>query len=60
MGTQLAEPRIITGRIDAVKEVGGPSFFALLVIAVRFCRYSLWRLRKADYSSHWRIRRLSR
>jgi len=32
--------------LEAVKEVAGPTFFALLVIAVAFCRCSCWKGRK--------------
>jgi Cu(I)/Ag(I) efflux system membrane protein CusA/SilA len=45
--------------ISAVKEVGGPSFFALLVIAVGFLPVFTWKRRKAASSSRWRLPRTS-
>jgi Cu(I)/Ag(I) efflux system membrane protein CusA/SilA len=46
--------------IDAVKEVGGPSFFALLVIAVSFLPVLTLEAQKGGCSSRWRTRRPSR
>ena len=47
--------------IAAVKEVGGPSFFALLVIAVGFLPvFALLKARKAGSSSRWRSPRIFR
>jgi Cu(I)/Ag(I) efflux system membrane protein CusA/SilA len=45
--------------VDAVKEVGGPSFFALLVIAVSFLPVLPWKRRRAAFSSRWRTPRTS-
>ena len=45
--------------IAAVKEVGGPSFFALLVIAVGFLPVFTLEGRKAAFSSRWRSPRIS-
>ena len=46
--------------IEAVKEVGGPSFFALLVIAVSFLPVLRWRRRRGGCSVRWRTPRTSR
>lgn len=45
--------------IDAVKEVGGPSFFSLLVIAVSFMPIFALQYQEGRLSSHWRLPRTS-
>jgi Cu(I)/Ag(I) efflux system membrane protein CusA/SilA len=48
-----------TAILSAIKEVGRPSFYALLVLAVSFFRCSRWRLRKDGFSNPSLIPKLS-